>query len=209
MDDRVAEDVASDPVLRPVSQQTFDRRGLVEDRALGVEEADDVRGVLDQGAEPRLARLERLLGPLALGDVFREPANARDVPVLVLMAKADFGLRGPGRPAAPPGTPASVSTPCVLSSMRSIALSRSSGSMPLVQDAVVRDGLVGSPPDLFEAGAVVDDPIVPGVPDPEDLVDVLRQLTEGSSVSAGRPRPAGARRPRCGAGPGATIRSGR
>ena len=39
-------------------------------------------------------------------------------------------------------------------------------------------GLVRPPPERFEAGADVNDPIVPGVPDPEDLAGVLRQLTE-------------------------------
>src|SRR5262249_4825180 len=65
VDDRVAEDVPADPVLRPVPQQTLDRRGLIEDRALGVEEADDVPGVLYQEAEPLLALARRLLGATA------------------------------------------------------------------------------------------------------------------------------------------------
>ena len=84
VDDRVAKDVPADPVLRPVPQQTFHRRGLIEDRALGVEEADDVRGVLDQEAEPLLALAQRLLGPLALGDIFKNVDRPRASSLVVV-----------------------------------------------------------------------------------------------------------------------------
>ena len=51
MDDGVAKDVLADPVLDPVSKQPLNSRGVIQDRAFRVEEADHVRGVLDQGTE--------------------------------------------------------------------------------------------------------------------------------------------------------------
>ena len=49
-------------LLRPVAEKPLDRRGLVEDARLGRDDRDDVRGVLDEGAEPRLARAGGGLG---------------------------------------------------------------------------------------------------------------------------------------------------
>ena len=76
------EDIASNSVLRPVSQHPFNGR-VIEHRAAGVEETYDVG---DSAPEPKplFALAQRLLGPLALGDIFQEPANARDFPILIL-----------------------------------------------------------------------------------------------------------------------------
>src|SRR5438876_7189791 len=40
--------------------------------------------VLERAAEPLLALAQRLLGPLALGDIFQDRGNARDFPILIL-----------------------------------------------------------------------------------------------------------------------------
>src|SRR5207249_2800758 len=49
-----------------------------------VEEADDVGGVLDQEAETLLTLAQGLLGPLALGDVFKNVDRPRAPPLLVV-----------------------------------------------------------------------------------------------------------------------------
>ncbi len=49
------------------AQYSLDRRALVADGAVGLEDRDDVRGVLDEGAETLLALPEFLLRLLALG----------------------------------------------------------------------------------------------------------------------------------------------
>ena len=55
VDDGIAKDVSTDPVLRPISEQPFNRGGVIQNRALRIEKADNIRGVLDQGAKTRLA----------------------------------------------------------------------------------------------------------------------------------------------------------
>ena len=55
VNDWVMEDVASNSVLRPVSQDPFNGRGLIEHRAAGVEETYGVGGILHQEPKPLFA----------------------------------------------------------------------------------------------------------------------------------------------------------
>src|SRR5258707_657810 len=135
--------------------------------------------VLERAAEPLLALAQRLLGPLALGDVFREPGDARDVPGPVLDGEgapadpADRAIRPhhPELPALEHAAPALLrQRDRVAPIVRMDALDP--GARPLVE------ALPRPPPHLLVAGADVDQAIAPGIRQPEDLVDVLRHLTE-------------------------------
>jgi hypothetical protein len=61
--------VAVDQLGRVVAQHPPDRLAVVADAAVGVDDADHVRGVLDQRPEPLLAGPQRPLGRLALLDL--------------------------------------------------------------------------------------------------------------------------------------------
>jgi hypothetical protein len=69
------------------------RGALVADHPLRIQDADHVRGVLDQGSEALLAGAQRLLGPAAVGDVLQRPLVAQDL--------AAFVADGPHREAHP------------------------------------------------------------------------------------------------------------
>lgn len=61
----VVEDTVLDHLFLSIAQYPLDRGALVADYAFCIQGSDDVRGVLDQGAEPLLALAElrlRLLG---------------------------------------------------------------------------------------------------------------------------------------------------
>jgi hypothetical protein len=60
------EGVAVDQLARVVAKHPADRLAVVADGPVGVDDADHVRGVLDQGAEPLLAGPQGPLGRLAL-----------------------------------------------------------------------------------------------------------------------------------------------
>jgi hypothetical protein len=61
--------VAIDQLGRVVAEHAPDRLAVVADAAVGVDDADHVRGVLDQRPEPLLAGPQRPLGRLALLDL--------------------------------------------------------------------------------------------------------------------------------------------
>src|SRR5918998_617350 len=64
-----AERVEPDPILRREAEHSPDGGALVGDGAVLGEHEDDVRGVLDEGAESLLARPQGVLGPPPLRDV--------------------------------------------------------------------------------------------------------------------------------------------
>src|SRR3712207_2509249 len=65
----VVEGVLPHQFVLPVTEYALDRGALVANGAVGLENRDNVRGVLDQGAKSLLAPMQCFLGPLALGDV--------------------------------------------------------------------------------------------------------------------------------------------
>ncbi len=52
----------------------------IDQDPLGCQQADELIGLVDDGPEPPLARPERLLCPLALGDVVGQPLHPDDLP---------------------------------------------------------------------------------------------------------------------------------
>src|SRR5262245_20069086 len=58
-----------------------------QEPALGVRVGDADRGVLERAAEPLLALAQRLLGPLALGDIFKNVDRPR-LPSLLVIPRA-------------------------------------------------------------------------------------------------------------------------
>jgi hypothetical protein len=81
MHDRITQDVMADSIPWTVSKQPFYRRRLVDDGAFGVEKADHLRGVLEQGTEQLFAGhwlhavlfVHMHLAGLDLGIVFANP----------------------------------------------------------------------------------------------------------------------------------------
>ena len=67
----------ADQVLGPEAEHPLDGRAHVADHASGVEDGDDVSGVLHQRAEALFAGAQRRLGRLTIGDVVAESEEAR------------------------------------------------------------------------------------------------------------------------------------
>jgi hypothetical protein len=59
------QDLLPPQLALPVAQEPRDRRAVVEERPVGAEQADHVRGALDQGAEVLLALAQRVFARLA------------------------------------------------------------------------------------------------------------------------------------------------
>src|SRR5215203_2643676 len=73
-------------LFRLVAHYPLDRRTYVADRAVGLEDGDDVGGVLYQGAEPLLALLDYCLDLFALGNVTDHTCE-QPFPILVGLAE--------------------------------------------------------------------------------------------------------------------------
>ncbi len=71
------QELRADQVLGREPEHPLDGRAHVADHAGGVEDGDDVGGVLHQRAEALLAGAQRRLGRLPIGDVVAEPEEAR------------------------------------------------------------------------------------------------------------------------------------
>src|SRR5258706_7479516 len=126
-----------------------------------------------------LAFPQRFLDVFALGDVFREPGNARDISVVVLDGKS--AAADPADQAVGPHDPKLP----VRKRAAPVLLHLLDHPVPIVwmnalgQGArLLIEGLDRSSPHVFVTRTEVNDSIVPDVLHPEELVDVLSQLTE-------------------------------
>jgi hypothetical protein len=111
------EGVAVDQLARVVAEHPADRLAVVADGPVGVDDADHVRGVLDQRAEPLLAGPQGLLGRLALvhlggqgrvgaGEVLADPLAQRQ-----RQGQPDHQHHGAQADQQPLGAPAGVQGP--------------------------------------------------------------------------------------------------
>src|SRR5262249_12894136 len=114
----------------------------------------------EQVAEALLTLPQRLLGLLVLGDVFHEPGNARDVPVLVLDGEgaathqADRAIRSDD-PELRVGEHALA--PLLQVRKRLLPIVRVDTRNPGLR--LVVEGLEGTPPDLLVTRADVEHPL--------------------------------------------------
>ena len=81
----VIEGLLPGPLFGMVAQNPLDRRTLVVNDTVGLEDGDDVRGVLDEGAKAPLVLFERLLSPLALGYVADDSQHEASVAVRLVL----------------------------------------------------------------------------------------------------------------------------
>jgi fumarate hydratase class II len=72
------ENISTDLLLQPVAEQPLDRRGLVQDDALGIEQADEVGRVLGQGTEVAKESGPDLIRPKRIG--FLIPSSTAAAP---------------------------------------------------------------------------------------------------------------------------------